>query len=112
MSLLLIYISTLTNDSTHHLSLHDALPISLTTISKSLWEQPSGMDSKKSETVNTKLPDASSVLVMNSLSLAAHSCFANSRQFCEKVVKGRDRKSTRLNSSHVAISYAVFCLKK
>src|SRR5690625_6923002 len=25
---------------------------------------------------------------------------------------GRDRKSTRLNSSHVAISYAVFCLKK
>src|SRR5690625_1636287 len=25
---------------------------------------------------------------------------------------GKDRKSTRLNSSHVAISYAVFCLKK
>src|SRR5439155_16110597 len=25
---------------------------------------------------------------------------------------GVDRKSTRLNSSHVAISYAVFCLKK
>src|SRR5690349_22203104 len=24
----------------------------------------------------------------------------------------RDRKSTRLNSSHVEISYAVFCLKK
>src|SRR5690625_5973153 len=27
-------------------------------------------------------------------------------------VSQRDRKSTRLNSSHVAISYAVFCLKK
>src|SRR5690606_727011 len=26
--------------------------------------------------------------------------------------KGEDRKSTRLNSSHVKISYAVFCLKK
>src|SRR5690606_41689648 len=26
--------------------------------------------------------------------------------------KQRDRKSTRLNSSHVKISYAVFCLKK
>src|SRR5690606_42052578 len=26
--------------------------------------------------------------------------------------KCRDRKSTRLNSSHVKISYAVFCLKK
>src|SRR5690554_790051 len=25
---------------------------------------------------------------------------------------GKDRKSTRLNSSHVRISYAVFCLKK
>src|SRR5690554_7566489 len=29
--------------------------------------------------------------------------------FC---VVGQDRKSTRLNSSHVRISYAVFCLKK
>src|SRR5690625_6370721 len=28
------------------------------------------------------------------------------------VSRHRDRKSTRLNSSHVAISYAVFCLKK
>src|SRR5207249_11599649 len=27
-------------------------------------------------------------------------------------VSWRDRKSTRLNSSHVSISYAVFCLKK
>src|SRR5690606_39798639 len=26
--------------------------------------------------------------------------------------RDRDRKSTRLNSSHVKISYAVFCLKK
>src|SRR5438034_4742204 len=29
-----------------------------------------------------------------------------------KVERGRDRKSTRLNSSHTVISYAVFCLKK
>src|SRR5256885_2830406 len=27
-------------------------------------------------------------------------------------VVGKDRKSTRLNSSHLVISYAVFCLKK
>src|SRR5438477_12810075 len=26
--------------------------------------------------------------------------------------RARDRKSTRLNSSHMSISYAVFCLKK
>src|SRR2546427_7415644 len=30
----------------------------------------------------------------------------------EEIVKCRDRKSTRLNSSHSQISYAVFCLKK
>src|SRR5690625_6524056 len=30
----------------------------------------------------------------------------------EVAVLVQDRKSTRLNSSHVAISYAVFCLKK
>src|SRR5690606_40441461 len=29
-----------------------------------------------------------------------------------QAVRPRDRKSTRLNSSHVKISYAVFCLKK
>src|SRR3712207_6915042 len=29
-----------------------------------------------------------------------------------RLVAGRDRKSTRLNSSHANISYAVFCLKK
>src|SRR5256885_11333378 len=38
---------------------------------------------------------------------------------CGEIVSGllspanlRDRKSTRLNSSHLVISYAVFCLKK
>src|SRR5699024_11835245 len=30
----------------------------------------------------------------------------------EQALAERDRKSTRLNSSHVSISYAVFCLKK
>src|SRR2546422_3157198 len=36
------------------------------------------------------------------------------RVFCEPVTGRivRDRKSTRLNSSHGYISYAVFCLKK
>src|SRR2546427_5051612 len=29
-----------------------------------------------------------------------------------RAVQNRDRKSTRLNSSHSQISYAVFCLKK
>src|SRR2546430_3934373 len=30
----------------------------------------------------------------------------------ESTIAGQDRKSTRLNSSHSQISYAVFCLKK
>src|SRR2546427_6642703 len=30
----------------------------------------------------------------------------------DRAAFGRDRKSTRLNSSHSQISYAVFCLKK
>src|SRR5947209_10148061 len=34
------------------------------------------------------------------------------RQFAALGGKGLDRKSTRLNSSHANISYAVFCLKK
>src|SRR3712207_7515355 len=32
--------------------------------------------------------------------------------FLEAIGIGEDRKSTRLNSSHANISYAVFCLKK
>src|SRR3712207_7838526 len=31
---------------------------------------------------------------------------------CQVLLMGKDRKSTRLNSSHANISYAVFCLKK
>src|SRR5437868_11081579 len=31
---------------------------------------------------------------------------------CDTINGGTDRKSTRLNSSHVSTSYAVFCLKK
>src|SRR5256885_4228148 len=31
---------------------------------------------------------------------------------CSRAASPKDRKSTRLNSSHLVISYAVFCLKK
>src|SRR5207249_8231962 len=46
---------------------------------------------------------------------ALRQCVASLPSDCEKIVvvhSGTDRKSTRLNSSHVSISYAVFCLKK
>src|SRR2546427_12141358 len=37
---------------------------------------------------------------------------SDSRCIPRRPIVGRDRKSTRLNSSHSQISYAVFCLKK
>src|SRR3712207_6971832 len=37
---------------------------------------------------------------------------AMNRELPEEARRGVDRKSTRLNSSHANISYAVFCLKK
>src|SRR5258708_23516440 len=36
----------------------------------------------------------------------------HARRFAGRIVLRQDRKSTRLNSSHQIISYAVFCLKK
>src|ERR1035438_10832512 len=37
---------------------------------------------------------------------------AAAREPLESTLRRGDRKSTRLNSSHLGISYAVFCLKK
>src|SRR5258705_4096363 len=52
-------------------------------------------------------------------SLVAYEEFAVTENEAERVAAGKrhmesikDRKSTRLNSSHLGISYAVFCLKK
>src|SRR2546430_4373852 len=42
----------------------------------------------------------------------AETCPPLPASFTEMVIHVQDRKSTRLNSSHSQISYAVFCLKK
>src|SRR5207245_10960611 len=73
------------------LSLHDALPI-LTGIVLSLYES------------STKLAQE----VLNDL----QEYLDKSRGSPVPWSKARDRKSTRLNSSHGSSSYAVFCLKK
>src|SRR5207247_3711520 len=74
------------------LSLHDALPISRCRASGTA---PAG---------TRRRTDRPSRRRAGTPSGAAHSRPSPAR--------GRDRKSTRLNSSHEWISYAVFCLKK
>src|SRR5690606_41704578 len=46
-------------------------------------------------------------LTASGLTMASYLCL-----FAAALARPLDRKSTRLNSSHVKISYAVFCLKK
>src|SRR5207253_9531248 len=55
------------------------------------------------------------VVAAQKVLLSAHRIAGDAADFLlaeEKVFGIEDRKSTRLNSSHVAMSYAVFCLKK
>src|SRR5207247_10423792 len=85
------------------LSLHDALPIYEHLVFRvaGLQESPSGSDHIG------KLPPHASAVVDNQ----SHS---DRNVFVPEQPDGlpEDRKSTRLNSSHEWISYAVFCLKK
>src|SRR2546426_9295507 len=53
-----------------------------------------------------RLPDP-----VRAVRLGADGCVADTVEPSELKTR-RDRKSTRLNSSHLVISYAVFCLKK
>src|SRR5690625_5437234 len=45
------------------------------------------------------------------INLNKYSNITTGKVYSSVIKKERDRKSTRLNSSHVAISYAVFCLQ-
>src|SRR2546427_3324638 len=78
------------------LSLHDALPISCAEITSMLLATPAWKRSRAWRT------SSSASLTPR---LATSTSFRAERRL-------RDRKSTRLNSSHSQISYAVFCLKK
>src|SRR5437660_9331937 len=67
---------------------------------------------RTNENVQTQIalehPGVTTVSILPSATDAAIKTFDNPHW----IYVNRDRKSTRLNSSHVAISYAVFCLKK
>src|SRR5690606_42040003 len=64
---------------------------------------------REAETLDQRLDEARGEL--ERLGVEAEAASAR-RQVIEERRVHLDRKSTRLNSSHVKISYAVFCLKK
>src|SRR5437868_14272454 len=68
-------------------------------------------DPATTEIYTLSLHDALPISVASSGSCAGVTVGRNSGNFSAPS-RPTDRKSTRLNSSHVSISYAVFCLKK
>src|SRR5699024_12338389 len=98
--LLLVLLTHPAHSEIYTLSLHDALPI----CRASKDSENKRKTCKKREKFNIKL---------KSLLSLHHFRFVEDILI---VIRTRlsclDRKSTRLNSSHVSISYAVFCLKK
>src|SRR5207302_4901253 len=93
------------------LSLHDALPIS-----GRLGYQPMrlgtrhGVDLRRPFGQVTLGPALAAILTGEHLATSGGTVHTLGLALVEG--DGEDRKSTRLNSSHVKISYAVFCLKK
>src|SRR3712207_6846897 len=78
------------------LSLHDALPILTRIAARSLYSSP---------VIPSWQMLASAAAILKT---AFSRCFGSPAL----ATRTLDRKSTRLNSSHANISYAVFCLKK
>src|SRR5437868_12516107 len=60
----------------------------------------------------TRLPSADIPVISVAVSQFGAAPAELESQVTKTIEDGVDRKSTRLNSSHVSISYAVFCLKK
>src|SRR5688500_19330357 len=90
------------------LSLHDALPI----LCQLLGRRPvDGAVVRLVEHVPALLADAFQLSMDREIGRRGEQ---RRVQFAKPVERHRrlDRKSTRLNSSHLVISYAVFCLKK
>src|SRR5262245_62187234 len=87
------------------LSLHDALPIYDRQRLLPGWlDEPAGIDDDNIGAVSV---GSERVAVLRQL--AEHPLRIDG---VLRATKRKDRKSTRLNSSHLGISYAVFCLKK
>src|SRR5690606_39974297 len=92
-----------------HLSLHDALPIYLRLDRRrhSVALMPEDLDRPRA-----RRREAENQLEQGRLARAVLAEHADDVAGVDLERDVRDRKSTRLNSSHEKISYAVFCLKK
>src|SRR5207249_9167837 len=63
--------------------------------------------------VATTLPTREELRLLSAIAQPLVVALASQVPYLKSIATTRgDRKSTRLNSSHVSISYAVFCLKK
>src|SRR5690625_1862418 len=83
----------------YHFDLYGRYPIALVR----------GKGSKVWDDERNEYIDALAGIAVNNLGHCHPDVVKAIQKQAEKLI---DRKSTRLNSSHVAISYAVFCLKK
>src|SRR5690606_40884734 len=104
-------IHVISTSACYPLSLHDALPI-LSMFAGSKCIAKSWIFLKRSGTAldsgNSDPFDADVVLSSSGRMIVGSITVARDRPV---PYNAQDRKSTRLNSSHVKISYAVFCLK-
>src|SRR5690606_41898415 len=92
------------------LSLHDALPISLVDVAlDDLPLELEGLLRKLEQVVEL---GEQALLVTGEAEAQARAIDRHDAERAGLLGRAEDRKSTRLNSSHVKISYAVFCLKK
>src|SRR5690606_42145010 len=95
----------------HTLSLHDALPIFVAETRQGagcevLDEHVGTLDQPPEQGVVRRIPQVEAQRFLAAIEPDEVGAAA-----LDVVVVAADRKSTRLNSSHVKISYAVFCLK-
>src|SRR5690348_17580890 len=64
------------------------------------------------ERIPEAIANSNSYYKMQTMNMALETLVVQRIVTLEAALKASDRKSTRLNSSHPSISYAVFCLKK
>src|SRR5439155_18721833 len=95
----------------YSLSLHDALPI-CNAMTMSAGYLPVGDTREPGQYTPEASRRARGVEIWAALKSLGRSGLAEMVEHHCRLATHLDRKSTRLNSSHVAISYAVFCLKK